>query len=125
MSDFINLYYICLKVLSGHPNNNGVFSLYVTDYTTNKQFNPTGYEKQALAPPDSTMRIELWDASALLGPGMEIPGYYSIRNARVTDKNGFVEAKVQEQKIRKLDPQSDPTDLHLTALLSYGFIRLI
>lgn len=113
---------LLLKVLSGHPNNNGVYSLYVTDYTANKQFNPSGFEKQALAPPDSTMRIELWDASAQLGPEMEIPGYYFIRNARVTDQNGFVEAKVQEQKIRKLDPRSDPIDVHLASLLLHVFI---
>ncbi|KAI0373030.1 hypothetical protein BV20DRAFT_849182 [Pilatotrama ljubarskyi] len=99
-------YFDCtVEVLHGFRNENGVYTVFVTDYTRNPNMSPTQGEwcPPRLAP--YALRIEMWDSSAQVGPTMQAGEYYSIRNLRTRiSGGGFVEGKMQEgEKITKLD----------------------
>ncbi|KAJ7047182.1 hypothetical protein C8F04DRAFT_1062939 [Mycena alexandri] len=64
-------------------------------------------------------QIEMWDGAGEVGPGMRPGEYYRLRNVFMKgDHDGYVEAKMSEPKIRKLDPQGeDAADAELKALI--------
>lgn len=100
-------------------NDNGVYSVFVTDYTRNPAVSPTQGEwcPPRLAP--YVLRIELWDSSAEVGPTMQAGEYYSIRNLRSRiGGGGYLESKMQEgEKIVKLDEDQLENHPRLAALL--------
>ncbi|KAI8989789.1 hypothetical protein BD414DRAFT_522060 [Trametes punicea] len=113
-------YFDCtVEVLHGIRNDNGVYTVFVTDYTRNANVSPTQGEwcPPPLAP--YVLRIEMWDSSADVGPTMQAGEYYSIRNLRTkVSGGGFLEGKMQEgEKITKLDEDQLENQPHLAELL--------
>ncbi|KAL1944803.1 hypothetical protein VTO73DRAFT_3233 [Trametes versicolor] len=108
-----------VEVLHGLRNDNGVYSVFVTDYTRNPAVSPTQGEwcPPRLAP--YVLRVELWDSSAEVGPTMQAGEYYSIRNLRSRiGGGGYLESKMQEgEKIVKLDEDQLENYPRLAALL--------
>ncbi|KAI0647426.1 hypothetical protein C8Q79DRAFT_1118413 [Trametes meyenii] len=106
-------YFDCtVEVLHGLRNENGVYSVFVTDYTRNSNVSPTQGEWCPTRLVPYVLRIEMWDSSALVGPTMQAGEYYSIRNLRTRISNGgYLEGKMQEgEKITLLD--SDHLENH-------------
>ncbi|KAI0362516.1 hypothetical protein OH77DRAFT_61120 [Trametes cingulata] len=113
-------YFDCtVEVLHGFRNDNGVYTVFVTDYTRNPNVSPTQGEwcPPRLAP--YVLRIEMWDSSADVGPKMQAGEYYSIRNLRTRiSGGGFLEGKMQEgEKISKLDEDQLENSPRLAELL--------
>ncbi|KAG5354094.1 hypothetical protein C0989_009792 [Termitomyces sp. Mn162] len=113
-------YFDCtVEVLHGYLNENGVYSLYVTDYTANAGVYPI---EASWCPPglsDYVLQIQVWDGAVDMARGMFAGEYYSIENARMMmSRAGYVEGKVVEKKIQKLDVKEDGNvDSHFKALL--------
>ncbi|KAI0822761.1 hypothetical protein BC628DRAFT_1387561 [Trametes gibbosa] len=113
-------YFDCtVEVLHGLRNENGVHTVFVTDYTHNAAVSPTQGEwcPPRMAP--FVLRIEMWDSSAEVGPKMQPGEYYSIRNMRARiSGGGYLEGKMQEgQKITKLDEDQLENQPRLAELL--------
>ncbi|KAI9065399.1 hypothetical protein FKP32DRAFT_1710462 [Trametes sanguinea] len=113
-------YFDCtVEVLHGFRHENGVYTVFVTDYTRNPHVSPTQGEwcPPRLAP--YVLRIEMWDSSAEVGPSMQAGEYYSIRNLRTkVSSGGYLEGKMQEgEKITKLDEDQLEDQPHLAELL--------
>lgn len=98
-------------------NDNGVHTLYVTDYTPNPGLQKD--EKAGTVLEDKVFRIEMWDAAASVGPTMVRGGFYSIKNCRMLNKDGYLEGKLKENKITKLEVEEGKSE-NLTRLLEYG-----
>ncbi|KAI0333614.1 hypothetical protein GY45DRAFT_1297126 [Cubamyces sp. BRFM 1775] len=99
-------YFDCtVEVLQGFQNENGVYTVFVTDYTRNSNVCPTQGEWCPARVAPYVLRIEMWDSSAEVAPKMQSGEYYSIRNLRTKiSGGGFLEGKMQEgDKITKLD----------------------
>ncbi|KAF5381117.1 hypothetical protein D9615_004129 [Tricholomella constricta] len=113
-------YFDCtVEVLHGHMNDNGVYSLYVTDYTVNEAITPVQAEWCPAGLADHVLKIEAWDAAVEVVQTMFVGEYYSIKNARMKfSQGGYLEGKLNEQKVRKLDVEEDSdVDRHFKALL--------
>ncbi|CDO73630.1 hypothetical protein BN946_scf185014.g100 [Trametes cinnabarina] len=113
-------YFDCtVEVLHGFRNDNGVHTVFVTDYTRNPNVSPTQGEwcPSHLAP--FVLRIEMWDSSAEVGQTMQPGEYYSIRNLRTKiSGGGYLEGKMQEgEKIARLDEDQLENQPHLAELL--------
>ncbi|KAI0672845.1 hypothetical protein C8Q78DRAFT_1021641 [Trametes maxima] len=113
-------YFDCtVEVLHGLQNENGVYSVFVTDYTRNSNVSPTQGEwcPPRLVP--YVLRIEMWDSSARVGPTMQAGEYYSIRNLRTRiSSGGYLEGKMQEgEKIAQLDEDQLENHPRLAELL--------
>ncbi|KAI0780559.1 hypothetical protein BD413DRAFT_5316 [Trametes elegans] len=113
-------YFDCtIEVLHGLRNENGVHSVFVTDYTRNPAVSPTQGEwcPPRIAP--YVLRVEMWDTSANVAPTMQPGEYYSIRNLRTrVSGGGYLEGKMQEgHKITKLDEDQLENQPHLAELL--------
>ncbi|KAL7283683.1 hypothetical protein ACG7TL_003119 [Trametes sanguinea] len=113
-------YFDCtVEVLHGFRHENGVYTVFVTDYTRNPHVSPTQGEwcPPRLAP--YVLRIEMWDSSAEVGPAMQAGEYYSIRNLRTKiSSGGYLEGKMQEgEKITKLDEDQLEDQPRLAELL--------
>ncbi|KAH9901443.1 hypothetical protein C8Q73DRAFT_677845 [Cubamyces lactineus] len=99
-------YFDCtVEILHGLRNENGVYTVFVTDYTRNPNVSPTQGEWCPVRIAPYVLRIEMWDSSAEVGPTMQMGEYYSIRNLRTKiSSGGYLEGKMQEgDKITKLD----------------------
>lgn len=100
-------------------NPNGVYSLYVTDYTRN----PLTFRVEASwCPPqlaDKILKVELWNAAAEKGPEMNAGEFYNINNIRVKfSAGGSLEGTFSEVwKLRKLDDDMIEGEPDLEALL--------
>ena len=97
----------------------GVHSLFVTDYTSNEQ---TGVVQDKWCPSsisDKVLRIEMWDDAAEMGPSMKPGEIYSIRNARMITNHytGYLQAKLQQNKMLRLTETDAATNPHLKNLL--------
>lgn len=96
------------QLLHGHLNDNGVYSLYVTDYTANTGVLPIA---ASWCPPDLAdyvLKIEAWDGAAELAQKMFAGEFYSIGNARMMiSRANHVEGKVVEEKFHRLDVEVD------------------
>ena len=107
-----------LQVLNGFESENGVFILYVTDYTKNDQaascqapWCPVGLNEYVLL-------FNLWQEAATQGRKFEPQTYWAVRNARmIRSNNGFVEGKLVETKFGQVDSDDDYPPLQ--ALLEY------
>ncbi|KAH9843158.1 uncharacterized protein C8Q71DRAFT_237564 [Rhodofomes roseus] len=113
-------YFDCtVEVLYGHANNNGIYSLYVTDYTQNPAMVPL---ERDWCPPmlsDKVLKMELFLEAAIKGPELKAGGYYFIGNCRMkTSTGGQLEATFsQVNKMRKLDDDALEDEPRLAALL--------
>jgi hypothetical protein len=80
----------------------------VTDYTKNIQIKPC---QAKWCPPglnDYVVRFDLWDAAASFSQSLVSGTYWSVRNARFKhNHDGYVEGKIVEKKISKLEPDSE------------------
>jgi len=107
------------QVLQGFKNDNGVYSLYVTDFTKN-----TALLNNGKWPPrreDMVLKIEMWDAAASRGPSLKNRGYYLLENCRMLNQEKYLQAKMVEPKIRELskEDEKDRADPRFAELLKY------
>ncbi|KZT71254.1 hypothetical protein DAEQUDRAFT_121630 [Daedalea quercina L-15889] len=113
-------YFDCtVEVLYGHENSNGIYSLYITDYTQNPDMVPV---ERDWCPPmlhDKVLKLELFLDAAKKGPELKAGHYYFIGNCRMKrSTGGYLEATFsQVNKIRKLDDDALEDDTRLAALL--------
>ncbi|TFY57085.1 hypothetical protein EVJ58_g7241 [Rhodofomes roseus] len=108
-----------ILVLYGHANNNGIYSLYVTDYTQNPAMVPL---ERDWCPPmlsDKVLKMELFLEAAIKGPELKAGEYYFLGNCRMkTSTGGQLEATFsQVNKMRKLDDDALEDEPRLAALL--------
>ena len=62
----------------------------------------------------------MWDDAAKVGQIMMAGEYYCIKNARMrVSRGGYVEGKIVEPKIEKLEPEEANKNPFLKALLEY------
>jgi hypothetical protein len=99
-------------------NLNGVHTIYMTDYTLNNQLASV---QSHWCPPslsDFVLQMEMWDDAAGVARTMREGEYYLIKNARMrANNNGYLEGKVAESKIFKLEETDAETNIHLKSLL--------
>ncbi|KAF9014016.1 hypothetical protein BDQ17DRAFT_435738 [Cyathus striatus] len=113
-------YFDCtVEVLHGWANSNpNVYSLYVTDYTRNAQTRPCTSQWCSVSLQDYVLQIEMWDAAANIGETMRAGEFYHIQNVRLqVRKSGYLEGKLNENKIRLLSEHETASNHHLQALL--------
>lgn len=110
-----------VQVLSGHQNDNGVYSLYVTDYTRNEFIPPVSASWCAPALSGLVLKIEMWKEAAIKGPEMKPGDYYEIKNVRIKESSGgYWEGSFSEvRKLRKLDEEELEEEPNLVELLKY------
>ena len=102
-------------------NDNGVYSLYVTDYTNNDAIASIQASWCIPALADLIFKIELWNEASVVGPDMQPGEYYEIKNVRMKESTGgYWEGSFSEvKKLRKLDEESLEEVPHLVELLKY------
>ncbi|RXW20528.1 hypothetical protein EST38_g5317 [Candolleomyces aberdarensis] len=111
-------YFNCtVEVLRGFSNENGVFTLWVTDYTKN----PLAFPPQAdWCPPQLVpyvFRIEMWDGAADEGLKMKEQTFYLLNNVRIRlNTAGYLEGKSVEPKQVLLEEATDDS-VHFKSLL--------
>ena len=114
-------YFDCtVEILKTHENPNGIWSVYVTDYTQNEVLPPVDASWSDPSLANSILKIEAWQLAGEAAAKMEVGSYYSLRNVRMRVSNGgFVEGKLVEAggKIRKLDADELESEEHLVQLL--------
>lgn len=108
-------------MLYGHENTNGVYSLYVTDYTQNPDMVPV---ERDWCPPllaDRVLKLELFHEAAPKGPELKAGEFYSIGNCRMKrSAGGYLEATFsQVNRMRKLDEDALEDEPRLVELLRY------
>ncbi|KAF7980156.1 hypothetical protein HWV62_39613 [Athelia sp. TMB] len=108
-----------VEILKGYLNDNGVYSVYVTDYTRNPATAPVQAE---WCPPelgDCILKVEMWDAASALAQTMETGEYWFLRNCRIkASTGGYLEGTMQlAEKVAKLDESDAEFNTHLAALL--------
>jgi hypothetical protein len=96
------------QVLSGFKNDNGVYSLYVTDFTKNQALGHN--DKWPKRRNGAVLKIEMWDSAAARGPDLNVKGYYRLENCRMLNHDNYLQAKLVESKIRELSKE-DENDL--------------
>lgn len=115
------------QIIHTHRNDNGVYSVYVTDYTHNPAITPV---QASWCPPelaDRVFKIEFWDAAIMLAQTMEKGDYWFLRNVRMRVSLGeYLEGNMQQvEKVRKLEESEVSNELHLVALLqSVNFVSV-
>lgn len=104
-------------MLQGFKNDNGVHTLYVTDFTKNQGLAKN--DKWPSGRDGTVLKIEMWDAAALRGPGLRNKGYYRLENCRMLNHENYLQAKLVEPKIRELskEDEKDMADPRFTELL--------
>lgn len=107
------------QIMKGFLNDNGVYSLYVTDYTPNSQMTPVQAE---WCPPelgDRILKVEMWDSASALGQTMETGEYWFLRNCKMkVSRGGYLEGTMQEARgVVKLEESESDHHPHLAALL--------
>ncbi|KAI0683714.1 hypothetical protein BC835DRAFT_1423045 [Cytidiella melzeri] len=113
-------YFDCtVEILHGHMNDNGVYSLYVTDYTHNDSVASVSASWCVPALADLVFKIELWNEAALKGAELNPQDYYEIKNVRIRESTGgYWEGSFSEvKKLRKLDEEELDEAPHLLELL--------
>ncbi|KAF8891203.1 hypothetical protein BD779DRAFT_1513799 [Infundibulicybe gibba] len=107
-----------IEVVHRHTNDNGVISLYVTDYTKNSQV--VAVQGAWCLPQlgDYILKIELWDSAADVGRTMAPGEYYALKNVRMkVSKGGYVEGTLSAPKILKMLEEDAGVNPQLEALL--------
>ncbi|KIK69719.1 hypothetical protein GYMLUDRAFT_255006 [Collybiopsis luxurians FD-317 M1] len=113
-----NGYFNCTAEVIHKHRGDACYDIYITDYTSNSSCPnyETNWCPRGLS--NSILKVELWDRSAEYGPNMEIGDIYSFRNIRIRlANNGTYEAKIQEPKFAKLDPEDATPPLTLKSML--------
>lgn len=104
--------------MRGHLNDNGVYSLYVTDYTANRMM--AGIQAEWCPPElgDRILKVEMWDNANALAQTMETGEYWFLRNCRMkVSTGGYLEGTMQQaDKVVKLEA-NETDNPHLAALL--------
>jgi len=93
-------------VLAIYPNDDHTYSLYVTDYTVNKEIQPVTATWCDPLLADRVLKVEMWNNAAEYARSMMRAGdYYFLGNNRMKiSGNGYVVGTMSEdEKIRKLD----------------------
>jgi hypothetical protein len=100
-------------------NDNGVYSLYVTDYTHNESINPVSASWCTPALADLVFKIELWNEASLKGSELKPGDYYEVKNVRMKESTGgYWEGSFSEVKrLRLLDDEVLDEEPHLVDLL--------
>lgn len=96
--------------------------MYVTDYTINEALPANTKWGNNLI--DKVLKIEMWDAAANFGPTMKQGGFYAFNNCRMMVKNGYLEAKMAEAKIHKLEEERDGEIEAFARFLEYAMFLL-
>ncbi|KAH8099538.1 hypothetical protein BXZ70DRAFT_942245 [Cristinia sonorae] len=117
-------YFNCtVEILHGHRSggNNGVYSLYVTDYTANPGLSPidANWCKPSLS--KMVLRMEFWgEGGEFAEQNMKKGDFWSLPNARMKrDSLGYLEGTISEsRKFHKLDVDELEESEHLIALLA-------
>ncbi|KAJ3555854.1 hypothetical protein NM688_g2350 [Phlebia brevispora] len=115
-----NGYFDCtVEVLKTHRNDNGVWSVYVTDYTSNEGLADLNVSWSDSSLVNRILKVEMWDAAGDVAANMQPGEFYSIRNMRMKLSNGgYWEGKaVQGHKIRRLDDDELESEPNLRDLL--------
>ena len=104
-------------MLNGFKNDNGVYSLYVTDFTKNKALGHN--DKWPKGRNGMVLKVEMWDSAAARGPGLKNKGYYRLENCRMLNQDQCLQAKLVEAKIRELskEDEGDLADQRFAELL--------
>lgn len=104
-------------MLQGFKNDNGVYSLYVTDFTKNPAL--ANNDRWPKIRQGTVLKIEMWDAAASRGPSLKNKGYYLLENCRMLNQENYLQAKIVEPKIRELskEDERDMADPRFAALL--------
>lgn len=114
-------YFDCtVEVLAGYPNENGVYTLFVTDYTRNNSIVPVEKDMWPKQLCDKVLKFELFAPAAEKGPAIaERKGYYFFGNCRMkVSTGGYWEATwSQINKMRRLDEDELEAEPHLAELL--------
>ena len=105
------------QVLNGFKNDNGVYSLYVTDFTKNQALGHN--DKWPKGRSGTVLKIEMWDSAAARGPNLKNRGYYRLENCRMLHQDHYLQAKLVEPKIREFskEEESDLADPRFAQLL--------
>jgi hypothetical protein len=105
-------------VVHGYPNDNGVYTLFVTDYSINPAFFQTASSWCPKGLENRVLQIELWDKASQLGPAMVKGEFYTLGNVRMKlNRGGYLEGKLVEPKVRLLEADGeDHNDLELLKL---------
>jgi hypothetical protein len=99
-------------------NDNNVLSLFVTDYTANVATSPVTGAWCPTRLADLVLKIEVWDAAVDGANDMLEGDFYSIKNVRARlSRGGFIEGKLVEPKICRLEESDASYDVQLRALL--------
>ena len=103
--------------MRGFKNDNGVYSLYVTDFTKNEGLAKN--DKWHNGRDGTVLKIEMWDAAAVRGPSLRNKGYYRLENCRMLNHDDYLQAKLVEPKIRELskEDEKDMADSKFAELL--------
>ena len=94
----------------------------MTDYTRNEILPPidTAWSDPSLT--GGILKIEMWDRAAEAAAQMQSGEYYALKNVRMRMSNGgYVEGKMSEPKIRKLDADELEGQPHLVELLKWVY----
>jgi hypothetical protein len=112
--------YLQIKVVHGHMNDSGPYSLYVTDYSQNDQLVPIQASWCLPSMGCRVLKIEVWDDASPLAQAMVVGEYWSIRNVRARiSHGGYLEGKLAETKFNKLEIDDAHRNPHLKELLEY------
>lgn len=109
-------------MLAGYPNENGVYTLFVTDYTRNNSIVPVEKDMWPKQLCDKVLKFELFAPAAEKGPAIaERKGYYFFGNCRMkVSTGGYWEATwSQINKMRRLDEDELEAEPHLAELLKW------
>jgi hypothetical protein len=109
------------KVLYGHENDNGVYSLFVTDYTSNAEVDPIQASWCPSEIAHMVLKVEMWSPSSECAKTMQPGEIYSFCNMRMkVSTGGYIEGSFTEaHKLRRLDLNEAGSEPHLQALLKY------
>ncbi|KAH9484199.1 hypothetical protein JR316_0003679 [Psilocybe cubensis] len=115
---FPNGYFDCtVEVLRVYISPQGVHSLYATDYTLSPGSGSNSKEWPAVMN-DYVLQFEMWNDAAEFAEKMKQGEYYSIKNARIRlNRFGYVEGKIAQAKITRLDEDDVANNIHFNLLL--------
>ncbi|KAJ3550967.1 hypothetical protein NMY22_g97 [Coprinellus aureogranulatus] len=108
-----------VQIIGSYMNDNGIYSLWVTDYTQNGLcYRPDGEQyPKGLVP--YLFRIECWDNAVPQAQELQENAYCRFENMRIKrNRAGYLEGKQVEPKMKLLEEDTD--DEHLKALVQYA-----
>jgi hypothetical protein len=96
-----------------------VYSLYVTDYTSNSEVSPVQASWCPSGIANRVLKVEMWPPANEYAKTMQPGEIYLFRNIRMkVSAGGYVEGSFTEaNKLQKLDASEADNDPHLQALL--------